>query len=307
MGPRESRGMKSRDSKKSKLAKSQKTKEATSEVVDITKSEGEEVDPSSKQTQDKETSATARSEDDLSSIVKLKRVHLTSGGVDTPHQGHQYITDEETRTTPTALELLQETEDPVATDGTQTSPHEAAHFEGTGLMDNIRSSLKKKKGTHSHHTMQQVTVDTPASSITALPIQHIPQAKVIAEDLINLQSRPGSPNTLVMAASELTSSRGRGGRSGKREPRPPTESRALTDITRSTGSGSGVAARKDGEEDNPEPRISQLTAIISQESDFAADQHQMIPTDKCFGLPVVPRQSGGFKLNYKDAVEVTNF
>ena len=68
-----------------------------------------------------------------------------------------------------------------------------------------------------------------------------------------------------MAASELTSGRGRGGRSGKREQRPPPELRALTNITRSTGSGSGVAARKDGEEaDNLEPGVSQLTAIISE-------------------------------------------
>ena len=141
--------------------------------------------------------------------------------MDTPQQGHPYITDKDTRTAATAFELLWETEDAAATEGTQTPPGEAAHFKGTGLMDNIRSSLKKKKGTHSHHIMQQVTVDTPASSITAVPIQHIPQAKVIAEDLINLQSRPGSPNTLVMAASELTSSCGRGGRSGKREPWPP--------------------------------------------------------------------------------------
>ena len=269
MGPRRSQGMKSGDSKKSKLAKSQKTKEATSEVVDIMKSEGEEVDHSLKQTQDEETGAAARSEDDLSPVVKLKRVPPTSGGVNTPQQGHQYITDEETRAAAAALELLKETEDPAATDGTQTPPDEAAHF-GTGLMD-IRSSLKKKKGTHSQCTMQQVTADAPASSITALPIQHVLWAKVIAEDFINLQSRPGSSNTLVMTASESTSSHDRDGRFGKKEPWPPPESRALTNITRSTGSGSGVATRKDDEEDNPEPGISQLTAIISEESDFAAD------------------------------------
>ena len=216
MDARGSQGMKSGDSKKLKLAKSQKTKEATSKVVDITKSEGEEVDPLLKQTQDKETDTTAQSKDDLLPVVKLKGVYPTSGGVNTPQQGHQYVTDKETRTAATALELLQETEDPTATDSTQTAPGEAAHFKGTGLIDNIRSSLKKKKGTHSHQTMQQVTVDTPASSITAVPIQHVPQAKVMAEDVINLQLRPGSPNTLVMAASELISSHGRGGRSGKR-------------------------------------------------------------------------------------------
>ena len=111
-----------------------------------------------------------------------------------------------------------------------------------------------------------------------------------------------------MAACELTSSCGRGGRSGKREAHPPPESRVLTDITRSTPSGSGVAARKDSEEaDNLKPGILQLTAITSEESDFAADRHQVIPMDKCFGLPIVPRQNGGIELNYKDAVEVTDF
>ena len=120
--------------------------------------------------------------------------------------------------------------------------------------------------------MQQVTADTPVSSITAAPMQHVLWAKVIAADLINLQLRLGSSNTLVMTASESTSSHGRGGRSGKKEPRPPPESRALTDITRSTPSGSGVAARKDGEEaDNLKPGILQLAGIASEESDFAAD------------------------------------
>ena len=89
--------MKPGDSKKLKLAKSQKTKEATSEGVDITNSESEEVDPLSKQTQDEETGAAAQTKNNLSPVVKLKRVHPTSGGVDTPQQGHHYITDEETR------------------------------------------------------------------------------------------------------------------------------------------------------------------------------------------------------------------
>ena len=62
------------------------------------KSEGEEVGPSSKQTQDKETGATAQSEDNLCLIVELERLPPTSGGVDIPQRGHQYITDKETRT-----------------------------------------------------------------------------------------------------------------------------------------------------------------------------------------------------------------
>ena len=80
-------------------------------------------------------------------------------------------------------------------------------------------------------------------------------------------------NTGWMVTSELTSSHGKGGTaSGKREPQPPPESRALADITGSTGSGNGVAARKDGKEaDNSEPGISHLTANVSEESDFAAN------------------------------------
>ena len=75
-----------------------------------------------------------------------------------------------------------------------------------------------------------------------------------------------------MVASESTSSCGRGGRSGKREPWSLSEFRVLADITGSTPSGNGVAARKNGEEaDSLEPGVSQLTAIISKESDFAAD------------------------------------
>ena len=71
--------------------------------------------------------------------------------------------------------------------------------------------------------------------------------------------------------SESTSSHGKGGTAGdKREPQPPPESSTLTDITGSTGSGSGMATRKDGGEAG-NLGISQLTAVISKESDFAAD------------------------------------
>ena len=121
-------------------------------MVDIIKSESEEANPSSKQSQNEETGAAAQSEDDLSLVIELKRVTPAPGGVDTTQLGHQCISDEETRTATVSLESLQETEDPTATDGTKTPPGEAAHSKGTGLMDNIRSSLNKKKGTHCHWT-----------------------------------------------------------------------------------------------------------------------------------------------------------
>ena len=131
-------------------------------------------------------------------MVKLWRVGSTSGGVDMPQLGYQSIdvtciTDEETRTATNTLKSFREAEDPTEINGTRTPPGEAAHFKGTSLMDNIRNSARRQKKFHSHPIMQQMAVNTPASSITAVPIQHIPWAKVVTEDLINLQSRWGSP------------------------------------------------------------------------------------------------------------------
>ena len=149
-------------------------------------------------------------------------------------------------------------------------------------MDNIRISARRQKKFCSHLIMQQVAVNTPASSITVVPIQHVPWAKVVAEDLINLQSRRGSPNALVVAASDTgrrmtsqsTGSHGKSETASKKnEPQPPLDSRALADITGSTGRGSGGTARGDGEEPhNLKPGTSKLTLIISEESEFA-DPH----------------------------------
>ena len=162
-----------------------------------------------------------------------------------------------------------------------------------------------------------MAVNTPASSITAVPIQHVPHAKGVTEDLINLQSRQDSPNALVVAASDTgrrvtsqsTSSHGKGETaSEKNEPQPPLESRALADITGSTDGGSGGAARGDGEEPhNPKPGTSQLTLIISEESEFADDLHQVIPTEDYYGLPLIQRQCGGFKHDSWSLAEVEEF
>ena len=227
------------------------------------------------------------------------------------------ITDEETRTTTKTLKSFREAEDPTVINGTRTPPGEAAYFEGTGLMDNMRNSARRQKKFCSHQIMQQMAVNTPASSITAVPIQHIPWAKVVAEDLISLQSRQGLPNTLVVAASDTgrrvmsqsTSSHGKGETTSKKnEPWPPLESRALADITGRTGGGGGGAAGGDGEEpNNPKPGTSQLTLIISEESEFADDLHQVIPTEVCYGLPLIQRQCGGFKHDYWSLAEVEEF
>ena len=97
----------------------------------------------------------AQTKDDFSPVVELGRVGSTSGGVDMPQPGYQSIdvmciTDEETRTAAKTLESFREAEDPAVIDGTRTPPGEAAHFKGTGLMNNIRNSARKQKKFHSH-------------------------------------------------------------------------------------------------------------------------------------------------------------
>ena len=264
----------------------------------------------------------ALSKDDFSPVVKLRRVGSTSGGVDMPQPSYQSVdvtcvTNEETRTAVKTLESLREAEDSAVIDGTRTPPEEAAHFEVTGLMDKIRNSTRRQKKFCSHLITQQMAVNTLASSITAVPIQHIPQAKVVTEDLINFQSRWDLPNALVVAASDTgrrvmsqsTSSHGKGEtRSEKNKPQPPLESRALANITGSTSGGSGGAARGDGEEPhNLKPGASQLTLIISEESEFADDPHQVIPIEDCYGLPLIKRQCGGFTRDYQSPAEVEEF
>ena len=179
-----------------KSKRSQRTEESTGEVVDIMKSESNKVEPPLKQIQHKETDMVAQTKDDFSPVVELGRVGSTSQGVDMPQPGYQsidvtFITDGETRTTAKTLESFREAEDPTVINSTRTPPGEAAHFEGTGLMDNIRSFTRRQKTFCSHPIMQQIAV------------KHVLWAKVVTEDLINLQSRRCSPNALVVAAMTL--------------------------------------------------------------------------------------------------------
>ena len=47
--------------------------------------------------------------------------------------------------------------------------------------------------------MQQMTADVPTSSMMSIPVKTVLRVKVMVDDLINFQSRPGSPNTLMAA------------------------------------------------------------------------------------------------------------
>ena len=152
-------------------------------------------------------------EDELSQAIKPKKVHSTPAKADTSHQGHQswlYITDEETRVAAETLGLLR------GMDNTNESPpKEEAYFGGSGLMDHIHNSQRRKKGQQFHQTMQQMTANAPTSSMIS----------VMNDDLVNFQSRPGSPNTLMTAikgiGSKTSGTDGMGtdeARHGKKQP-----------------------------------------------------------------------------------------
>ena len=162
--------------------------------MDVTNSKVEETETISKP--DK-MDTMLQTEDESSQAIKPEKVQLTPVKADTSNQGHQsqqYATDEETRVATETLELLRGTEDP-----NESPPKEAAYFEGSGLMDHIHSSQKRKKGLQSYQIVQQMTADVPTSSMISIPIKTVPQAKVMVDNLVNFQSRPGSPNPLMAA------------------------------------------------------------------------------------------------------------
>ena len=134
-------------------------------------------------------------EDESSQAIEPEEVHSTPFEADISHQGHQslqYTTDKETRVAAETLKLLQGTDNP-----NESPPKEEAYFGGSGLMDHIRSSQKRKKGLQSHQTVQQMTANAATSSMISMPIRTVPWAKVMVDDLVNFQLRPGSPNTLM--------------------------------------------------------------------------------------------------------------
>ena len=162
--------------------------------MDTTTSEVEETETISKPAK---ADAMLRMEDESSQAIEPKKVHSTPVKEDTSHQGHQswlYTTDEETREATETLELLRGTDDP-----NESPPEEEAYFGGSGLVDHIHNSQRRKKGQQSHQTMQQMTAVAPTSCMISVPVRTVLWAKVMADDLVNFQSRPGSLHTLMAA------------------------------------------------------------------------------------------------------------
>ena len=72
-------------------------------------------------------------------------------------------------------------------------------------MDHICNFQRRKKAQQSHQTVQQMTANAPTSSMISIPIRTVLQAKVMADNLVNFQLRPGSPNTLMAAIKGIGS------------------------------------------------------------------------------------------------------
>ena len=62
-----------------------------------------------------------------------------------------------------------------------------------------------------------------------------------------------------------------------------------------------------GEPSGKQPGTSQVTVVVSEESDFAPDIHQVILSEPCYGIPLVAKDGGGSKLNYSEVVQVQHF
>ena len=136
-------------------------------------------------------------------------------------------------------------------------------------MDHIRSSQKRKKGLQSHQTVQQMTADAPTSSMISIPIRTVLQAKVMVNDLVNFQLRPGSLNPLMAAI------KGTGGKTsgtdgtrkdelkhGKKQPRPPDTTRVLMEITGEVSKRKAETSRASGGEPSEEQLGTSQVAVV---------------------------------------------
>ena len=97
-------------------------------------------------------------------------------------------------------------------------------------------------------------------------------------------------------------------RHGKKQPQPPDATRALMEITGEFNKRKAETSRAShGESSGEQYGTSQVTVVVSAESDFAQDIHQVILSEPCYGLPLVAKDGGGSELNYSEAVKVQDF
>ena len=117
-----------------------------------------------------------------------------------------------------------------------------------------------------------MTADAPTSSMISIPIRTVPWAKVMVDDLVNFQSRPGSPNSLMAATKgnggKTSGTDGTGKdelRHGRKQPQPPDGTRLLMEITGKVNKRKAETSRASGGEPSREQhRTSQVTCSFRQ-------------------------------------------
>ena len=215
------------------------------------------------------------------------------------HQSQLLATDEETRAAAATLEMLWKTDDP------DKSPSgEDEYFQGPGLWDNISHSQAKRKS-HSHQTIQKLTTDTPTSTIMSVLIKAVPPAKVLIDDMVNFSLRLGLPNPLKVAAGgdKLPADSKQ-----KKLPHPPDETRVLMELPSDTSRRKPELLTADSSKPTESQQQAMLVTVhVSEESDFAAGIHQIIPSEPCYSPPLWPNADGGLEMGYDGAVQVVDF
>ena len=195
--------------------------------------------------------------------------------------------EEETKATADALESQQWAEDP------DRSPSgEDEYFQGSGLRDNFARAVHRKKN-QSRSTIRQSVADIPASTSASMLVVAVPITKVLASDMSTLALKLGQPNPLEAAPEVIKSTV------------DPKQQRDSTTAQEGRGILVELPTTTRGRKSElPTPgsipaRGPVMVAIhISNESDFAVDIHQFIPTAPTYSLPCQPSKSGDMEMRY---------
>ena len=184
-----------------------------------------------------------------------------------------------TRVAAATFKMLQKADDP-----DRSPSREDEHFQGSGLWDNILQSQARRKS-HSRPTIQQPATDAQTRAMMSVPITTVPPARVLVDDLLNFASRPGSSNPLKVAAG---SDKLPADSKQKKLPGPPDLSRVFTELPSDTRGRKPEPLAADSNPAENQPQALLVAVYISVESDFAADLHQMIPSEPCYSPPLRP-------------------
>ena len=139
----------------------------------------------------------------------------------------------------------------------------------------------------------------------SVPIKAVPPSKVLIDDMVNFSLRPGSPNPLKVA---VEGDRLPADLKQKKQPHPPDVTRVLTELPSNTGRRKPELLTADSSKlvEN-QPKASLVAVHVSAESDFAADVHQVIPSEPCYSPALWLSAGRDLKMGYDGAVQVVDF